>query len=623
MTVATASTRTGVGRKATMLLLGAIIACLGVFAFSSQAKAAPVSMDLESGKLNLGFAFQNADILPAPAALPGPTPLPDLWEARLQTVPAQGACLAGIPAPCGPNPPNATVSGDLTGGAVTIAANDFQFPIMVLTSPIDGSPVPATIASTGPVTGTYDENTGDLSLSGPIEARVLVGLATNPLGEYCALPLTGLTLSTEDNADFNGTPFTNGFGGGGRLTGTYLITDDATSVGGANCAAVNSVSKGVGSIQVTSVPQGAFSMDLDYGKLNLGFAFANADILPAPAALPGPTPLPDLWEARLQTVPAQGACLAGIPAPCGPNPPNATVSGDLADGDITIAENDFQFPIMILVSPIDGSPVPATIASTGPVTGTYDFDTGDLSLSGPIEARVLVGLATNPLGEYCALPLTGLTLSTTSNDDFPGVPFAEGLAGTGALTGTYLITDDATSVGGANCAAVNSVSKGVGSIWVSNGIMEPPVCEEYTQGIPRSSRQPISCPQYFTGNEPNCEPIPCPAGYRGNRPNCVRLVARISRVTVAGPGRARRGQTKVYTVRITNNGNTTATGVRLVVTGRGIRANNPVGRIAARRTRVVRLRVRFRQPGRVVARLSVRSRNAGSRGTRKVIRVRR
>ena len=52
-------------------------------------------------------------------------------------------------------------------------------------------------------------------------------------------------------------------------------------------------------------------MDLDYGKLNLGFAFANADILPAPAALPGPTPLPDLGEARLQTVPAQGACLVG------------------------------------------------------------------------------------------------------------------------------------------------------------------------------------------------------------------------------------------------------------------------------------------------------------------------
>ena len=85
-----------------------------------------------------------------------------------------------------------------------------------------------------------------------------------------------------------------------------------------------------------------------------------------------------------------------------------------------------------------------------------------VSLSGPIEARVLVGLASNPLGEYCALPLAGLTLSTTSNADFPGVPFDQGFNGPGALTGTYNITDDATSVGGADCATVNGVSKGAG-----------------------------------------------------------------------------------------------------------------------------------------------------------------
>jgi hypothetical protein len=623
-----------VGRKATLLLLGAMIACLGVFAFSSQAKAAPVSMDLETGKLNLGFAFQGAEILPAPqsiqtAAPPAPpTPLPDLWEARLQTVPAQGACLIGVPAPCGPNPAKATVVGDLTGDTVTIAANDFQFPIMIVANPLDGSPVPVTIASTGAVTGTYTASNGALSLSGPIEARVLTGLASNPLGSYCALPLTGLTLSTTNNDDFDGAPFVNGFGGGGTLTGTYNITDDSTSVGGADCGTVNSVSKGLGSIQVTSSSDGPVSMDLDYGKLNLGFAFQGADILPAPATLqtaPPPAPptnLPDLWEARLQTVPAQGACLIGVPAPCGPNPPNATVSGVRTGDNITIPANDFQFPIMVVANPLDGSPVPVSIASTGPVTGTYVTDTGAISLSGPIEARVLTGLASNPLGTYCALPLDGLTLSTNGNADFGGAPFTSGFAGPGALTGTYNITNDSTSVGGADCGTVNSVSKGLGSVWVSNGIAEPPVCPENTQGSPPNC-EPIPCPEFQTGNVPDCQPIPCPAGFKGNQPNCVRLKARISRVTFTGPGSARRGQTKVYKVRITNNGNTTATGVRLVVTGRGIRVNNPVGRIAAGKTRTVRLRVRFRKPGKVVARASVRSNNGGSRGARKVVRVRR
>ncbi len=50
MTASTATARKGLGRRATMLLLGAMIACLGVFAFStSQAKAAPFSMDLDNG----------------------------------------------------------------------------------------------------------------------------------------------------------------------------------------------------------------------------------------------------------------------------------------------------------------------------------------------------------------------------------------------------------------------------------------------------------------------------------------------------------------------------------------------------------------------------------------------
>ena len=88
MTASTASTRGGFGRTAKLLVLGAMVAFMGVFAFAGPAKAAPASMELTNGQLNLGFAFKGAEILPAPPTVqlddpPDPaTPLPDLWDAR-------------------------------------------------------------------------------------------------------------------------------------------------------------------------------------------------------------------------------------------------------------------------------------------------------------------------------------------------------------------------------------------------------------------------------------------------------------------------------------------------------------------------------------------------------------
>ena len=395
------------------------------------------------------------------------------------------------------------------------------------------------------------------------------------------------------------------------------------------------------------------SMELTNGQLNLGFAFRGAEIMPAPpsvqlAAPPAPaTPLPDLWDARattstvnpLSALPA--GCLtpallnltttppsavgANPEAPCNGNPASATVSGELVGDAVTIPgsldtglgavpganpstswgmPSGFRFPIMVVPNPLDGSPVPVSIASTGALTGTFISGTGALSLAGPIEARVLTGLATNPLGSYCALPLAGLTLSTTSNDDFPGVPFVVGFDQGGALTGTYNIVDNATSVGGADCGTVNSVSKGLGSVWVSNGIATPPECPEFTTGIP-----------------PACEPIPCPAGFTGNEPDCVQLRATIGSLSVTGPARVKAGKTVSYTAKIKNTGNATATGVRLIASGRGISFNAPVGSINAGVTRTVNVRVRPRTVGTIKATFRATSGNAGSKTVTKNIRV--
>jgi hypothetical protein len=64
MTASTESTRGGFGRRTKTLVLSAMIACLGVFAFAGPAKAAPASMDLTNGQLNLGFAVEEPPVCP-------------------------------------------------------------------------------------------------------------------------------------------------------------------------------------------------------------------------------------------------------------------------------------------------------------------------------------------------------------------------------------------------------------------------------------------------------------------------------------------------------------------------------------------------------------------------------
>ena len=96
----------------------------------------------------------------------------------------------------------------------------------------------------------------------------------------------------------------------------------------------------------------------------------------------------------------------------------------------------------------------------------------------------------------------------------------------------------------------------------------------------------------------------------------------IGKVNVKGPAKVRKGRVAAYAVNVTNAGNAQATGVRLVVSGRGIRLNAPVGVINAGVTRTVNLRLRPSRTGRVTASFKVTSDNAGSRTVKKTIAVR-
>ena len=97
--------------------------------------------------------------------------------------------------------------------------------------------------------------------------------------------------------------------------------------------------------------------------------------------------------------------------------------------------------------------------------------------------------------------------------------------------------------------------------------------------------------------------------------------AKIGSLTVSGPGKVKRGKTVTYRATIGNTGTATATGVRLVISGRGVSANTSVGSIAPGSSRTVTVKARFRTVGQLRAIFRATSNNAGSKQAAKTIRV--
>ena len=97
--------------------------------------------------------------------------------------------------------------------------------------------------------------------------------------------------------------------------------------------------------------------------------------------------------------------------------------------------------------------------------------------------------------------------------------------------------------------------------------------------------------------------------------------AKISKVKVSGPAKVRKGKKATYKVNISNSGNAAATGVRLKVSGRGVSFNTSVGKIGAKKTRTVKVKVKPKKPGKVKAKFKVTSGNAGGKTVKKKIKV--
>ena len=91
---------------------------------------------------------------------------------------------------------------------------------------------------------------------------------------------------------------------------------------------------------------------------------------------------------------------------------------------------------------------------------------------------------------------------------------------------------------------------------------------------------------------------------------------------VKGPARVKRKKKATYEVKVTNSGNFAATRVKVKVKGRGVKSRKFVGRIAAGKTRTVKVKFRPRRPGEVKVSFRVTSKNAGGKTVNKKITVR-
>ena len=568
MNTSTIEARGGVGKRLGVLLLGLAIALAGTLAFAgSQAKAVEKTITFDNGKVNLGFAFQNRDILPAPQAIPGTVSNPSFnpnqpvsAENSPTTVSPTGTPLFDINAL---NPATFTQPGSpLTqpvnsftpigcGSAVTfgiyfaVRAGQTPSPSSIIWNPAEGNPF------------------GKL-LGQPLANAGLPGAAPY----YRVLPAGAILAPGSPDVTF-ANPFAAvpGQPANITLTAPYPATNTLWQPYAASGGNVTN-------------PASIF-----------------------PQGLGGTTPFTGTAGLRAEANPL-GYC---------PNPANGTATVDeTAEGGITGTSEDFEMPVMIVPNPLDQSPVPITLEAPEGLTGEIDSATGEVRIDGPMQVRVLTGLASNPLGSYCALDLpgrepggfnpsqpipdNGFALTTTyalpTAQGYAGTPFTTGLEGDGALVGTWNTTEDATSVGGANCATVNSVSKGFGGIWLSSGVDEP-------------------------AEFPTCADL----GKVGTFADCADPVAQIGKVTVTGPGKAKRGKTATWKVQIPNTGNIAATGVRTSVSGRGVKVNTPVATIAPGTTRTETIRAKLNRVGKFTLTVKVTSANAGSKTVKRTVTV--
>lgn len=101
--------------------------------------------------------------------------------------------------------------------------------------------------------------------------------------------------------------------------------------------------------------------------------------------------------------------------------------------------------------------------------------------------------------------------------------------------------------------------------------------------------------------------------------NATIYKAKIGKVRIMGPSKVKKGKKATYKVKVFNSGNADATGVQLQV--KGIKAKGKVGTIAVGKSKTVKVKLKFKKPGKVKLTFKVTSSNAGGKTVKKTITV--
>ncbi|MBK8293427.1 MAG: hypothetical protein IPK93_01110 [Solirubrobacterales bacterium] len=104
-------------------------------------------------------------------------------------------------------------------------------------------------------------------------------------------------------------------------------------------------------------------------------------------------------------------------------------------------------------------------------------------------------------------------------------------------------------------------------------------------------------------------------------PDTTIYKAKIRKVKVKGAAKAKKGKKAAYKVKVKNSGNAVARGVKLKVTGKGVKAKKSVGKIRAGKWKTVKVKLRFKKPGKIKTTFKVTSKNAGGKSAKKKIKV--
>ena len=317
------------------------------------------------------------------------------------------------------------------------------------------------------------------------------------------------------------------------------------------------------------------SLTFDNGRISMGF-FQDRTVLPADSSFPSPDlPTPQRTDIQL--------------------------NGDLTDGNISIpaaTNTGIQFPYMNVKHPLQPDlKIPFTFRlNQDGLTGTFNQETGAMTLEGNLDIIVITGTGTNfpltdslddvgvpPLGLFarCRYDNVPVKLSTAKSDPFNGQPFADGFGTNGALAASWKSLTPSVSENGGTCGDLNQLTTSIGGLWLSNAVAEP---KPQPEGPKPSCKTDLSlCPE--------------------------QKYTLIDGVQLK-PGRktVKPGQTVTLTVKVHNSGNKTARNLKVKVKStnksfkvpKKVTLTVPAGRSAKRKFKV-RIKGNAKGWGRITA----------------------